>query len=193
MVTCPRCGSDSIDLVEKHADETLLVRCDDCGNQWPRGTPRLKVTKTSSSPDGDPSGRSYLLQTDGSGNGTLVDPVEGAIGVVLMDPDGHTVQGGEISKSIGPVTNSVAEYRALIEGLELAQLHGIKRIRVFVDSELVVDQVNGVSRVRAEHLKPWHNEALVLFNQFPNWRISWVPRKWNKVADHLAAKALPGH
>ncbi len=83
----------------------------------------------------EPSGRNYLLSADGSGTGTVANPSPGAIGVVLKDPDGNSV--GEISKAIGPATNTVAEYRALIEGLELAHLHGIKRIRVFLDSELV--------------------------------------------------------
>ena len=51
----------------------------------------------------------------------------------------------QISKAIGPATHNEAEYQALIEGLELAHDHGIQRIRVYMDSELVVDQVNGVS------------------------------------------------
>jgi len=136
----------------------------------------------------EPSGRNYLLNADGSGTGTVANPSPAAIGVVLKDPDGNSV--GEISKAIGPATNTVAEYRALIEGLELAHLHGIKRIRVFLDSELVVDQINDASRVKAEHLKSWHAKALMLFKRFPNRRISWVPRKWNKEADALASKAL---
>ena len=55
--------------------------------------------------------------------------------------------GGEISKAIGPAINTVAEYRALIEGLKLARSRGIQRIRVFLDSELVVDQVNDRAKV----------------------------------------------
>jgi ribonuclease HI len=54
----------------------------------------------------------------------------------------------QISKAIGPATRNVAEDRALIEGLRLAREHGIERIRVYTDSELVVDQVNGVGAVR---------------------------------------------
>ncbi|HWN08225.1 MAG TPA: reverse transcriptase-like protein [Pyrinomonadaceae bacterium] len=189
MLKCPSCGSADISLVEKRENETLLVQCDECAHQWLRGTPRPEVAEATPPPIGE---RSYLLQTDGSGNGTVVNPDEGAIGVVLMDPGGNPVSGGEISRRIGPATNNIAEYKALIEGLRLAQLKGIKRIRVFLDSELVVDQINGVSQVNAEHLKPWHDKALTLFNQFPNCRISWVPRKWNRSADHLAARALRG-
>jgi ribonuclease HI len=117
-------------------------------------------------------------------------PAQGAIGVVLRDPDGHPV--AEISKPIGPAINTVAEYRALIEGLKLARSHGIQRIRVFLDSELVVDQVNGRAKVGNEHIKLLHTEACSLLQEFPNIRISWVPRKWNAEADALATKALRG-
>jgi ribonuclease HI len=98
----------------------------------------------------------------------------------------------EISKRIGPAINTVAEYRALIEGLKLARSRGIQRIRVFLDSELVVDQVNGRARVGKEHIRPLHTEACSLRQEFPNIRISWVPRKWNAEADALATKALLG-
>jgi ribonuclease HI len=137
-----------------------------------------------------PSKRNYLLNADGSGTGTTENPAQGAIGVVLRDPDGHIV--AEISRRIGPAINTVAEYRALIEGLKLARSRGIQRIRVFLDSELVVDQVNGRAKVRKEHIRPLHTEACSLLQEFPNIRISWVPRKWNAEADGLAAKALLG-
>ena len=89
----------------------------------------------------EPSKRNYLLNADGSGTGTTDNPAQGAIGVVLRHPDGHLI--AEISTRIGPAINTVAEYRALIEGLKLARSRRIHRIRVFLDSELVVDQVNG--------------------------------------------------
>lgn len=135
-----------------------------------------------------PSKRNYLLNTDGSGTGTVDNPSQGAIGVLLRDPDGHLI--AEISEQIGPAINTVAEYRALIQGLKLARSRGIQRIRVFLDSELVVDQVNGRAKVRKEHIRPLHAEACSLLQEFPNIRISWVPRKWNAEADALAARAL---
>ena len=103
------------------------------------------------------------LNADGSGTGTTDTPAQGAIGVVLRDPDGHLV-----SEPIGPAINTVAEYRALIEGLKLARSHGIQRIRVFLDSELVVDQVNGRAKVGKEHIRPLHTEACSLLQEFPN-------------------------
>jgi len=97
------------------------------------------VPETHEGNHSEPSKRNYLLKTDGSGSGTTDDPAQGAIGVVLMDPDGRQVEA--ISKPIGPAINTEAEYRALIEGLKVARSRGIRRIRVFLDSELVVDQV----------------------------------------------------
>lgn len=135
----------------------------------------------------EPSKRAYLLNTDGSGTGTVDNPAQGAIGVVLRDPNGHVI--AEISQRIGPAINAVAEYRALIEGLKLARRRGIWRIRVFLDSELVVDQVSGRAKVRKEHIRPLHVEACALLHEFPSARISWVPRKWNAEADALATKA----
>ena len=148
----------------------------------------MPVPETREGAQPEPSNRNYLLNADGSGTGTVDNPAQGAIGVVLRDPDGRPV--AEISRRIGPAINTVAEYRALIEGLKLARSHGIQRIRVFLDSELVVDQVNGRAKVGKEHIRPLHTEACLLREQFPNIRISWVPRKWNAEADALATKAL---
>jgi ribonuclease HI len=138
----------------------------------------------------EPSKGNYLLKADGSGTGTTDNPAQGAIGVVLWDPNGHQID--QISERIGPAINTVAEYRALIKGLKLARSHGIHRIRVFLDSELVVDQVNGHAKVHKEHIRPLHTEACALLQEFPNHRISWVPRKWNAEADALCKKALHG-
>ena len=137
----------------------------------------------------EPSKRNYLLNADGSGTGTIDNPAQGAIGVV-QGPRRSPI--AAISKRIGPAINTVAEYRALIEGLKLARSRGIQRIRAFLDSELVVDQVNGRAKVGKEHIKPLHTEACALLQEFPNIRISWVPRKWNAEADALATKARLG-
>src|SRR3954471_22298554 len=150
----------------------------------------MRVPETHEGDHPEPSKRNYLLHTDGSGTGTTDNPAQGAIGVVLSAPDGHPI--AEISEPIGPAINTVGEYRGLIEGLKLARSRGIQRIRVFLDSELVVDQVNGRARAGKEHLRPLHAEACTLLQQFPNHRLSWVPRHWNSEADALATKALRG-
>ena len=128
----------------------------------------------------------YLLNTDGGNSG---DPLgRAAIGALLRTRRLVTV--AQISTPIGPATHNVAEYRALIEGLKLARDYGTQRIRVYMDSELVVDQVNGVSAVRQARLSELHKVASSLVALFKNIRISWVPRKMNAEADRLVRDAL---
>ena len=128
----------------------------------------------------------YLLNTDGGNSG---DPLgRAAIGALLRTRRLVTV--AQISKAIGPATHNVAEYQALIEGLNLARDYGIQRIRVYMDSELVVDQVNGVSAVRQAHLRELYKEASGLVDQFKSIRISLVPRELNTEADRLVKDAL---
>ena len=134
----------------------------------------------------------YLLNTDGgmasNGRRRSGDPLgRAAIGALLRTRRLVTV--AQISKAIGPATHNVAEYRALIEGLTLARDYGIQRIRVYMDSELVVDQVNGVSAVRKEHFRELHDVASSLVALF-DIRISWVPREMNAEADQLVKDAL---
>src|ERR1044072_7527324 len=112
-----------------------------------------------------PAKGNHLLNTDGSGTGTVDNPAQGAIGVVLRYPDGRLIE--EISDTIGPAINTVAEYTALIEGLKLAHSYDIERIRVFVDSELVVDQVSGRAKVAKKHIRPLHAEACSLLEKVP--------------------------
>lgn len=149
----------------------------------------MPVPETHEGDHPEPSKRNYLLKTDGSGHGTIDNPAPGAIGVVLMDPDGHLID--KISEPIGPAINTVAEYRALIQGLKLARSREIQRIRVFLDSETVVEQVNRRWKVDKKHIRPWHAEACSLLQEFSNIRVSWIPRKWNAEADALATEARP--
>jgi ribonuclease HI len=128
----------------------------------------------------------YLLNTDGGNSGNPLG--RAAIGALLRTRRLVTVDW--ISKAIDPATHNVAEYQALIEGLKLARNHGIQRLRVYMDSELVVDQVNGVSAVRQEHLRELHEVARSRVDLFKSIRISWVPREWNAEADQLVRDAL---
>ena len=135
----------------------------------------------------------YLLNTDGGmasdGRRRSGEPLGiAAIGVLLRTPRLATV--AEISEAIGPATHNVAEYQALIEGLKLARDHGIERIRVYMDSELVVDQMSGVSAVRQTQLRELREVARELVAEFASVRISWVPREMNVEADRLVKKAL---
>jgi ribonuclease HI len=146
--------------------------------------------ETQSSTGSAPKPGFYVLQTDG---GITFEQGQGsgqaAIGVVLKDPEYRDVD--EVSKGIGWArSHHVAEYDALIEGLKLARRHQIGRLRVFLDSALVVNTVNGDSKVKAEHLKDLCAMACVLVKEFADIKVCWVPREMNLEADALASKAL---
>ena len=129
----------------------------------------------------------YVLYADGAARG---NPGPAAIGFVLYDPDENAV--AEIGGVIGETTNNVAEYRALIAGLELALDREVGSIDVRLDSLLLVKQVKGEYRVKASHLKPLHREAVRLLSQFDEASIEHVRREANTVADALANQALDG-
>jgi ribonuclease HI len=131
----------------------------------------------------------YLLFTDGGGGRRVAgEHTEAAIGAILKTRRLTPV--GQIARTIGPVSHNVAEYTALIEGMDLAHAKGIRHLRVFMDSELVVDQVNGPSRVRSTTLRPLHLRVRELSAAFRSCRFSWVPRELNRDADRLVREAL---
>lgn len=127
----------------------------------------------------------HVLYADGAARG---NPGPAAIGFVLYDSDGVAV--AEIGGVIGATTNNVAEYRALIAGLQLALDRGVTSIDVRVDSLLLVKQITGEYRVRASHLKPLQREAVGLLARFDEAAIGHVRREANTVADALANQAL---
>jgi ribonuclease HI len=133
----------------------------------------------------------FLLNTDGGVDGwrRSADPLSpAAIGLVLRTRHLRTVD--QLSKAIGPASHNEAEYRALIEGLELADAHQVRHLRVYMDSELVVEQMNDRAAVRKAELRELHEVAGSLAAQFKSIRISWVPRELNADADRLVRDAL---
>jgi len=127
----------------------------------------------------------YLMYADGASRG---NPGPSSVGAVLYDTDGETV--AEVSEVIGETTNNVAEYRALIAGLEAAIQLGVTRIQVRLDSLLLVRQVRGEYRVKAPGLIPLHRRVRLLVNRFDGFSIEHVRREKNTVADALANAAL---
>jgi dinuclear metal center YbgI/SA1388 family protein len=129
--------------------------------------------------------RKLRLRVDGGSRG---NPGPGGIGVVLEDGDGHVVE--EFGRAIGVCTNNVAEYRALLAGLELAERAGVEELEILADSELLVKQVRGEYKVKNEGLRPLHEEAKLRLRAFKKYAIRHVPRAQNKEADRLVNKAL---
>lgn len=130
----------------------------------------------------------WILMTDGASRG---NPGEAAIGYVLSDPAGQTViEHGEV---IGLATNNVAEYRAVIAGLEKAASMGIRQIKVRSDSQLLVRQLLGQYRVRNAGLKPLYERVRDVARKFERTVFEHVPREENRRADELADEALDGN
>ena len=127
----------------------------------------------------------WILRADGGSRG---NPGPGALGYVLCDASGAEVEArGEF---LGTCTNNVAEYRALIAGLEAAARHGARSLLVRMDSELVVRQMLGTYKVKNEGLKPLHAEARKAMSKLETVRFESVPRDDNGRADGLVNEAL---
>ena len=122
--------------------------------------------------------------------GSRGNPGPAAIGVVLRNGDGSVLE--EAGETIGEATNNVAEYKALLRGIELAAAHGVGELELVGDSDLVVRQVEGRYKVKNAGLKPLHEEVKRALGGFDSWSIRWVRRAENGDADRLVNEALDG-
>src|ERR1044071_6919401 len=122
---------------------------------------------------------------DGAARG---NPGEAGCGAVILDDAGSVVK--ELSCYLGHATNNVAEYEALLMGLEELRRLGKKKIRVQSDSQLLVRQLNGQYRVKDEKLKHLFDRARNLLGEFDPIRVVHVSRESNKLADRLANQAI---
>jgi ribonuclease H / adenosylcobalamin/alpha-ribazole phosphatase len=127
-----------------------------------------------------------VIEGDGGSRG---NPGPAGYGAVVWDADRATVL-TERKQAIGHATNNVAEYRALIAGLEGAAELGATEAAVYMDSKLVVEQMAGRWKVKHPDLAPLHAQARALAGQFARVSYAWVPRERNKHADRLANEAM---
>jgi len=129
-----------------------------------------------------------VVYCDGGSRG---NPGPAAIGAVVLDPAHDPPRRlATVSERIGITTNNVAEYRALIAGLEAAAPYRARRVRVRADSKLVVEQVAGKWKVKQAHLRPLRDEARALLAAYAEVDIRHVPRAENADADALVNAAL---
>lgn len=126
-----------------------------------------------------------IIHVDGGSRG---NPGPAAIAAVLSSPDGDVV--GEAKETIGIASNNVAEYKALLLGLETAREMGATEVEVVNDSELVQKQINGEYKVKHPDMKPLYAEALKALGGFSSWKVRSVKREHNKDADALVNQAL---
>lgn len=129
--------------------------------------------------------RHGTLHADGAARG---NPGPAAIGVVIHDERGAEVVA--FGRPIGETTNNVAEYHALIAGLQAAENEGFDELTVRLDSELLVRQMTGAYKVKSPNLKPLHEQARALARHFQKVRFEHVPRALNRRADELCNAAL---
>lgn len=125
------------------------------------------------------------VATDGGARG---NPGPAAIGASVTDDDGTEL--AAISEYIGETTNNVAEYTAVIRGLEAAADLGAHAVTLRSDSELLIRQLQGRYKVKAAHLQPLHAEVQGLLRRFAETTLEHVRRERNVRADALVNEAL---
>jgi ribonuclease HI len=134
------------------------------------------------------TGKRLTINSDGACRG---NPGPSGIGVSIR------VEGEEAPREhyayIGETTNNVAEYKALLLGIEEAEKAGATDVTVLADSELLVRQINGQYKVKSEGLRPLFLEASRRLRAFPSVRVAHVRREENRDADRLANRAIDEH
>jgi ribonuclease H / adenosylcobalamin/alpha-ribazole phosphatase len=134
---------------------------------------------------GVPAPTSVVVNVDGGARG---NPGPAGIGAVVATPDGTVL--AEVAEGIGHATNNVAEYRALLAGLERAAALGARRVLVRADSKLVISQMRGDWKVKEDHLRALRDQARALARRFTSVTYEHVRRERNEAADALANKAM---
>jgi ribonuclease HI len=135
-----------------------------------------------------PAPATLVVHVDGGSRG---NPGPAAIGVVVSTPDGGVID--EIAERIGVATNNVAEYQALVRGIERASALGASQLELINDSELVARQLTGAYKVKHPAMKPLYEQARAALEPFGRrWTIRNVPRAQNARADELVNAALDG-
>jgi ribonuclease HI len=126
----------------------------------------------------------YQIYCDGASRS---NPGEASVGISILK-DNEEID--TIKKRIGIATNNVAEYLGLIEALQYCIEKNIMEVVIYLDSLLVVQQVNLEYKVKSKKLQEYYNQAIDLKNQINNIQINHVRREFNKRADQLANQAL---
>ena len=147
---------------------------------------QLSFGSPSEGPGDRPS--EVVIYCDGGARG---NPGPAAIGAVVLDPSTDPpARLATVSETIGVTTNNVAEYRAVIAGLEAAAPFGARRLHLRADSKLVVEQLKGAWKVKHEHLRPLYEQARRLLAQYDDVDVQHVRREYNTDADALVNAAL---
>ena len=128
---------------------------------------------------------SVIAHIDGGARG---NPGPAGWGAVIQSPAGDTL--AELSGALPHATNNVAEYTGLIQALRWCAEHGVTTVHIRSDSQLLVQQMRGVYKVKHEGLKPLHGRARLLVHEIGRVTFEHVRREQNKDADRLANQAM---
>ena len=129
--------------------------------------------------------KTVVINTDGGARG---NPGPAGTGVVIKDESGNVLYA--VGEYVGETTNNVAEYKALIRALEQAVILSANIVKVNMDSELIVKQMNGQYKIKEPTLQELAGIVLKLRNNFQNVTFTHVRREFNKEADLLVNQAI---
>ncbi len=127
----------------------------------------------------------FSLYIDGAARG---NPGPAGAGAIICNDKGKAI--ATISKYLGQTTNNIAEYTALIFGMEEARNKNIKELIVNTDSQLLAKQLGGEYKVKSSALKDLYKKVNIMLESFEEVRINQIPREKNKQADKLANEAI---
>jgi ribonuclease HI len=167
-------------LVSRGANDDVNVQDDETETVNNPGAASRSETMSRLDPQ-----KTFVLFFDGGSRG---NPGKAGAGMVLYDDDSSTeIWSG--CQYLGEMsTNNVAEYRALITGLQIARSMGVENILVQGDSQLILRQIDGVYKVKG--LRPYYDEAMSLRKEFASFRTNHIERARNSRADKLANEAM---
>lgn len=171
-------------LRKGHPEETVRALRSSLEESYGGGAPARKPRATTA-PEKETMRGAFRLYTDGASSG---NPGPSGAGGVIYDEKGRRVDG--YSLPLGVTTNNVAEYTALREGLDRLIGLGARRAEIFLDSELVVRQIEGRYRVKSPQLAPLLRQVKERLAKIPLHRVRHVPREENGEADRLARDGI---
>jgi ribonuclease HI len=184
-------GASEMERIVKELERELWARARDASAERPPD-PRTRATsplrapaKTRTKAATRPAGLSLVAYADGGSRG---NPGEAACAAVITDSEGAELL--RRSKRLGKATNNVAEYEGVLLALDLCQQLGAAEVRLRLDSELVVRQIDGRYRVKHPDLARLHRRVCERARSFDRLVVEHVRREENAVADSLVGAAL---